>query len=234
MHRAPLGAPRRVRMEAWRSGVSSSRGPDLQTKSLIPGGLLMEAARAPHERFVDVTPISLRRLRPLQRLVRRARSPGTVRPHPFRGESLLASHACFAFGGEAQGEFVHSQVVTSRRLARKEIAGIRNRPSPSAWHREIDNPLAPTIRIWEETKTEGCLGVAHLDGNPAAQSVDSVQTTFGQPRCRTQDVGHFHPVCWRSDVAREQGEDRLRTRIPLALPVVRDCSERLGRQGAVG
>ena len=29
------------------------------------------AARAPHERFVDVTPISLRRLRPLQRLVRR-------------------------------------------------------------------------------------------------------------------------------------------------------------------
>jgi hypothetical protein len=29
------------------------------------------AARAPHERFVDVTPISLRRLRPLQRLVGR-------------------------------------------------------------------------------------------------------------------------------------------------------------------
>jgi hypothetical protein len=29
------------------------------------------AARAPHEQFADVTPISLRRLRPLQRLVRR-------------------------------------------------------------------------------------------------------------------------------------------------------------------
>jgi hypothetical protein len=50
------------------------------------------AARAPHERSVDVTPISLRRLRPLQRLVRRHileqshRAPGlrspSARPKP--------------------------------------------------------------------------------------------------------------------------------------------------------
>ena len=43
MHRAPLGAPRRVRMEAWRCGVSPSRGRGLSKNNLIAGGLLMEA-----------------------------------------------------------------------------------------------------------------------------------------------------------------------------------------------
>jgi len=41
------------------------------------------AASPPHERFADVTPISLRRDRPLQRLVRQRRRRGRVRLLPL-------------------------------------------------------------------------------------------------------------------------------------------------------
>jgi hypothetical protein len=56
-------------MEAWRSGISTSRGPDLQRKSLIPGGLLMEAASPPPIRYPHSTPMSVRRDWLLQRHV---------------------------------------------------------------------------------------------------------------------------------------------------------------------
>ena len=48
--------------------------------------LCRSAARAPHERFVNVTPISLRRLRPLQRLVRQR---GDERTGCSRGQDVF-------------------------------------------------------------------------------------------------------------------------------------------------
>ena len=61
---------------AARAPNAPSCGPDCRTPC-------RSAARAPHERFVDVTPFSLRRLRPLQRLVSRpysAAATSSLRP----------------------------------------------------------------------------------------------------------------------------------------------------------
>ena len=63
---------------AWTSTIGARAPSPTYPSPSIPSELAAvcrtpcrSAARAPHERFVDVTPISLRRLRPLQRLVRR-------------------------------------------------------------------------------------------------------------------------------------------------------------------
>jgi hypothetical protein len=83
---SPTFSHRQARARIAANGAPrSDRSPDAVANTFPPANirgtfpkpatvrrtLCRSAARAPHERFVDVTPISLRRLRPLQRLVRR-------------------------------------------------------------------------------------------------------------------------------------------------------------------
>jgi hypothetical protein len=68
----PASSPRLVALSQLQFasfGMVSFRG-DFHPQDDVHAGRTRSAARAPHERFVDVTPISLRRLRPLQRVRR--------------------------------------------------------------------------------------------------------------------------------------------------------------------
>jgi hypothetical protein len=79
----PASSPRSVALSQLQFAsirMVSFRG-DFHPQDDIHAGRTRSAARPPHELFVDVTPISRRRHRPLQRLVRRRTRKSTLTAH---------------------------------------------------------------------------------------------------------------------------------------------------------
>ena len=125
---------------AARTPSTPSRGPDCPTHC-------RSAASPPHERFVDVTPMSLRRDRPLQRLVGRhiprdsieirgadrrrcdqvsstweSTSVGTGHAFHCRGQSTSRVH----FRGNPNGEDAHTKEARTSWLPAREMTSRAN------------------------------------------------------------------------------------------------------------